>query len=57
MIKNVGGVDENASTPHIQTPITTSSFLDIKNVHLQISSNVPNSDIFQLEIIEKQDII
>jgi hypothetical protein len=41
----------------IQTPIATSSFSDIKSVHLQTSSNVPNSNIFQLETIETQAII
>jgi hypothetical protein len=57
MIENVGGVEENASTSHIQTFIATSSFLDIKSVHLQTSSNVPNSNILQLETVEAQAII
>jgi hypothetical protein len=57
MIENVGGIEENASTPHIQIPIVTSSFSDIKSVHLQTSNNVPNSNILQLETIEAQAII
>jgi hypothetical protein len=56
MIENVGRVDENALAPHIQTSITTSSFLDIESVHLQTSSNVPNFNVFQLETIEAQVI-
>ncbi len=51
MIENVGRVDENASTPHTQTPIATSSFLNVENVHLQTSSNVPNLNVLQLKTI------
>jgi len=39
-----------------QTPITTSSFLDIESVHLQIGNNVPNLNVFQLVTIEAQAI-
>ncbi len=39
-----------------QTPITTSSFLDIESVHLQIGNNVPNLNVFQLVTIEAQVI-
>ncbi len=42
--------------PTLQTPITTSSFLDIESVHLQIGNNVPNLDALQLETIEAQAI-
>jgi len=43
MIENVGGVDENALTAHIQTPLPTSSFSKVESiVHLQASNNVPN---------------
>jgi hypothetical protein len=52
MIESVGGVDENALVPHIQTPIATFSFLDVESVHLQIGNNVPNLGAFQLETIE-----
>ncbi len=38
MIESVGRVDENALAPHTQTPIGTSSFLDVENVNLQIGS-------------------
>jgi len=56
MIKSVGKVDENASTPQIQTPIATSSFSNVESVPLQTGSNVPNLDAFQLETIEAQVI-
>jgi hypothetical protein len=56
MIESVGKVDENALTPHIQTLIATSSFSNVESVHLQISSNVPNLNVFQLETIEAQVI-
>jgi hypothetical protein len=43
IIENVGGVDENALVPHIQTPLPTSSFSKVESiVHLQVGNNVPN---------------
>jgi len=50
MIESVGEVDENALALH-KTYIITSSFLNIKNVHLQINNNVSNLNVFQLETI------
>jgi hypothetical protein len=57
MIENVGGIHENALAPHTQTPIVTSSFLNIENVHLQTNNNVPNLNVLQLETIKTQVII
>jgi hypothetical protein len=49
MIKSVGGVNENALTPHIQTPLPTSSFSKVKIiVHLQVGNNVPNRMFYNL---------
>jgi hypothetical protein len=49
MIKSVGGVDENALAPHIQTPLPTSSFSKVKSiVHLQVGNNVPNQMFYNL---------
>jgi len=49
MIENVGGVDENALTPHIQTPLPTSSFLEVESfMHLQGGNNVPNQMFYNL---------
>jgi hypothetical protein len=53
MIASVGGIDENASAPHIQTHLPTSSFSEVESiVHLQAGSNVPNLDVLQLETVE-----
>jgi hypothetical protein len=58
MIESVGGVDKNASTPHIQTPLLTSSFSEVESiVHFQVGSNVPNSNVQQLETIKTQAIV
>jgi hypothetical protein len=57
MIDSVGGIDENASTPHIQTHLPTSSFSKVESImHLQVGSNVPNLDVLQLETIKAQAI-
>jgi len=49
MIESVGGVDENALTPHIQTPLPTSSFLEVESiVHLQGGNNVLNQMFYNL---------
>jgi hypothetical protein len=49
MIKSVGRVDENALAPHIQTPLPTSSFLEVKSiVHFQVGNNVSNQMFYNL---------
>jgi hypothetical protein len=53
MIENVGGVDKNASVPHIQTPLLTSAFSEVESImHLQAGSNVANSNVLELETIK-----
>jgi hypothetical protein len=53
MIESVGGIDENALAPHIQTHLPTSSFSKVESImHLQAGKNVPNLNVLQLETIE-----
>ncbi len=39
MIESVGGIDKIALTPHMQTPLPTSSFSEVESImHLQVGS-------------------